>query len=59
MLVLTRRSGEAVHIGDDIVVRVLGVKGGQVRLGFDVPKKINVVREELLKKEAKAPVTES
>lgn len=59
MLVLTRRSGEAVHIGDDIVVRVLGVNGGQVRLGFDVPKKINVVREELLKKEAKAPVTES
>lgn len=55
MLVLTRRSGEAVHIGDDIVVRVLGVNGNQVRLGFDVPKEINVVREELLKKEAKAP----
>jgi carbon storage regulator len=50
MLVLTRRIGEAVHIGDDIVVRVLGVKGNQVRLGFDVPKSINVVRDELLKK---------
>lgn len=50
MLVLTRRSGEAVHIGEDIVVRVLGVNGGQVRLGFDVPKNINVAREELLKK---------
>lgn len=50
MLVLTRRNGEAVHIGDDIVVRVLGVNGGQVRLGFDVPKSINVVRDELLKK---------
>lgn len=50
MLVLTRRTGEAVHIGEDIVVRVLGVNGGQVRLGFDVPKSINVVRDELLKK---------
>ncbi|OZB41162.1 MAG: carbon storage regulator [Alishewanella sp. 34-51-39] len=50
MLVLTRRTGEAVHIGEDIVVRVLGVKGNQVRLGFDVPKSINVVRDELLKK---------
>lgn len=52
MLVLTRRNGEAVHIGEDIVVRVLGINGGQVRLGFDVPKPINVVREELLKKNA-------
>lgn len=50
MLVLTRRTGEAVHIGEDIVVRVLGVKGNQVRLGFNVPKSINVVRDELLKK---------
>lgn len=58
MLVLTRRTGEAVHIGEDIVVRVLGVNGGQVRLGFDVPKKINVAREELLKKTSE-PVKES
>lgn len=50
MLILTRRTGEAVHIGEDIVVRVLGVNGGQVRLGFDAPKSINVVRDELLKK---------
>ena len=56
MLVLTRRSGEAVHIGNGIVVRVLGVKGGQVRIGFDVPKDINVVREELLPKQ---PVKEA
>lgn len=53
MLVLTRRNGEAVHIGEDIVVRVLGINGGQVRLGFDVPEKINVAREELLKEKPK------
>lgn len=53
MLVLTRRSGEAVYIGEDIVVRVLEINGGQVRLGFDVPKKINVAREELLKENPK------
>ena len=53
MLILTRRVGEAVHIGNNITVRVLGVKGGQVRVGFDVPKDVNVMRTELLNKPKK------
>lgn len=53
MLILTRRVGEAVQIGDNITVRVLGMKGGQVRLGFDVPKDVNVMRTELLNKPKK------
>ena len=53
MLILTRRVGEAVQIGDNITIRVLGVKGGQVRLGFDVPKDVNVMRTELLNKPKK------
>lgn len=48
MLILTRRVGEAVQIGDNITIRVLGVKGGQIRIGFEVPKEVNVVRTELL-----------
>jgi carbon storage regulator len=47
MLILTRRPGEAVCIGQDITVRVLGVKGNQVRFGFDAPKHISVDREEV------------
>ena len=55
MLILTRRVGEAVHIGNNITVRVLGMKGGQVRIGFDVPKEVNVIRTELLNKPKKEP----
>ena len=55
MLILTRRVGEAIHIGNNITVRVLGVKGGQVRIGFDVPKEVNVIRTELLNKPKKEP----
>ena len=47
MLILTRRVGEAVVIGNNITVRVLGVKGGQVRIGFEVPKEVEVHREEI------------
>lgn len=47
MLILTRRLNEAVMIGDDVEVVVLGVKGGQVRLGFKVPKNVPVHREEV------------
>lgn len=50
MLVLTRRVGEAVQIGNDITVRVLGINGNQIRLGFDAPKETNIVRTELLEK---------
>lgn len=55
MLILTRRVGEAVHIGDNITLRVLGMKGGQVRIGFDVPKEVNIIRTELLNKPKKEP----
>ena len=53
MLILTRRTGEIIHIGDNIVVRVLGVKGGQVRIGIEAPKDVNVVRDELIDKSKK------
>ena len=48
MLILTRRVGEAVKLGEEITVRVLGISGGQIRLGFDAPKETIIVRTELL-----------
>lgn len=47
MLILTRRLGESVKIGDEVTVTVLGVKGVQVRLGFAAPKDVAVHREEI------------
>lgn len=47
MLILTRRAGEAVRIGDEITVTVLGIKAGQVRIGVDAPKMVSVHREEV------------
>ena len=47
MLILTRRLGESVKIGDEVTVTVLGVKGGHVRLGFTAPPNIAVHREEV------------
>lgn len=47
MLVLTRRIGEALIVGDDVNITILGVKGNQVRLGINAPKNVSVDREEI------------
>ncbi len=47
MLILTRRVGETLMIGDDVTVSVLGVKGNQVRIGVNAPKDVAVHREEI------------
>ena len=60
MLILTRRIGETVMIGEDIAITVLRVKGNQVRLGVDAPKHVSVQREEIFQRiqNEAAPATE-
>ena len=50
MLILTRRVGETVMIGNDVTVTVLGVKGNQVRIGINAPKSVAVHREEIFER---------
>lgn len=52
MLILTRRVGETIRIGDDVQFVILGTRGGYVRVGIDAPRDVNIAREELLTRTA-------
>jgi carbon storage regulator len=47
MLILTRRVGETVMVGNDVAVTIVGVKGNQIRIGIDAPKNVAVHRKEI------------
>ena len=50
MLILTRKIGQTIKIGDDVDITVLGVQGKQVRIGIDAPREVSVHREEIYKR---------
>lgn len=50
MLILSRRMGESIHVGDSVIVTVLGVTRGQVKIGIDAPKELTVHREEIYRR---------
>ena len=47
MLILTRKGGESIKVGDDVKITILEIKGNQVRIGIQAPKKVSVHREEV------------
>jgi carbon storage regulator len=53
MLILTRRIGETLKVGNEITVTVMAIKGNQVRIGIQAPKDIDVYREEIFERETK------
>ena len=55
MLVLSRKVGEEIVIGNDIRVRIVAIQGNQIRLGFTAPKEVVIQREELLRAKPRAP----
>ena len=59
MLILTRRVGETVVVGDEVTVTVLGVKGNQVRWGINAPKRVPVHREEIYERIKREELDES
>lgn len=56
MLILTRRIGERIRIGDAVAVTVMDIKGAQVRIGIEAPKDVPVHREEIFKRLREEPV---
>ena len=59
MLILTRRIGETLMVGDDVTITVLGVKGNQVRIGVNAPKDVAVHREEIYQRIQKEKSSDS
>jgi len=50
MLILSRKIGESLMIGDDIKITVLGIQGNQIKIGIDAPEEVDIMREELYNK---------
>ncbi len=59
MLILTRRSDEAIRIGNDIIIKVIEIKGNQVRIGIEAPADMRIYREELFQKIAEENIRSS
>lgn len=59
MLILTRRVGESLMVGDEVTITVLGVKGNQVRIGVNAPKDVGVHREEIYQRIQREKMTKS